>query len=353
MSQARADFAIVGSSPLALLVAGLLAATHGRSVILAGDGQAAFRLARGMDLSVAPLTRPEAWALLKGCVPETIRAIARIGGRAAWSRIDPMLVADTEAAREALSHVRHMALAFGHDVEPVAHYANQARDGILIRDAILLHRGRLEAILDGWFAQHRVRRVLKDERLTIAANGSAVLETASGDIEITQSVLADDLALIGHLPEKQWPDLLARREASTLLVAPAAPLAAPLMSHIDSGLMMLQQPDRSVTALGPGPLQGLIDQVSEAVGPGLPLRQSGQSRHESVTTGDGAAAVGRLAGTGPDVLAGLGISGAFLAPAIARWLAGVADAQENAYFAARLVNRDPAQSDVADVGGAT
>ena len=69
-------------------------------------------------------------------------------------------------------------------------------------------------------------------------------------------------------------------------------------------------------------------------------------------TADAAPAVGRLHGTGPDVLAGLGPIGAFLAPAIARWLCGVAVPAENTWLGARLVDREAVGSPVAEFGGA-
>jgi hypothetical protein len=42
---------------------------------------------------------------------------------------------------------------------------------------------------------------------------------------------------------------------------------------------------------------------------------------------------------GADVVVGLSCYGAFLVPALARWLCGTASSEEAAWFGARLVNR--------------
>ncbi len=60
MSQPTADFAVFGGTPLARLLAGLLAAKHGRRVVFVGESLSGYRLPRSIDLTVAPLTRPKA-----------------------------------------------------------------------------------------------------------------------------------------------------------------------------------------------------------------------------------------------------------------------------------------------------
>ena len=351
MSQTRADFVIVGSTPLARLVAGLLASAHGKSVIFTGESQSAYRLPRGVDLSVAAITRPETWDMLKPLVPETLKLISRIGGRSARSHVDPILFAETEPGKIALAHIRQMALAFGHAAEPIGEKAlGQGRDGIILRDAVLLHRPALEPSLDHWLEQHRVRRLGPAETLTIKSDGSAELISGDERVEIGQSVLADDMALLHHIPVAQWPSLLRRQLTSTIFTEPTRAIAAPVMLQLDSGLTLVQQPNRGITAMGPGSIDAFAARLGVLLGGERKFRQAGQSSYESIITSDAAPAVGRLGGVGTDILAGLGPTGAFFAPAIARWLAGVASPVENAWFAARLVDRNSASALVADVG---
>ena len=350
MSEAHVDFVIVGSTPVARLIAGLLASAHGKSVVFAGESQSGYRLPRGVDLSVAPITRPQTWALLKSSLPETLKLISRIAGRRAWSRVDPILFSETAAGREALAHVRHLALAFGHAAEHVPPTAiGPGRDGLLLRDAVLLHRPTLEIALDAWLDQQGVRRLGEDGALTVRHDGSAEIVAGMERLEIAQTVLADDTAIIGHVPPARWPALLVRRTASTILTEPTRQIAAPVMHRIDTGLTLVQQQaGRGIAAMGPG----AIDPFAAALGVLLDkehqFRQAGQSSYDTLVAADAAPAVGRLGGTGPDVVAGLGPSGAFLAPSIARWLCGKGTTAENTWLAARLVDRKAELSTVSE-----
>ena len=351
MTEARFDFAIVGSTPLARLVAGLLASAHGKRVLFAGDSRAHYRLTQGVDLSVAPLTRPESWSLLKAVLPETRKLITRIAGRSVWSRVDPIFFADEPAGKEALAHIRHMALAFGHGAEPVPGSAiGDGRDGLLLRDAVLLHRPMLEPALDAWLVRHKVRRLGEHETIVVHADGSG--ELVSGDVRtgIGQTVLADDAAIIRHVPMAQWPALLRRQVTSTIFTEPTRPIVAPVMQQIDNGAMLVQRPDRGITAIGPGAIGEFAATLSILLGHDGDFRQAGQSGYETLVTSDAAPAVGRVNGNGPDVLAGFGQTGAFLAPPIARWLSGTAGPLESAWLGARLVDRQISSSAVAEIG---
>lgn len=352
MSVKSADFVIVGSTPLARLVAGLLTSAHGKSVVFAGESQAGYRLPRGMDLSVAPITRPETWDLLKPLVAETLKLLPRIGARGSWSRFDPVLFAEAAASKEALAHIRHMALAFGYGAEPIGEKAlGPGREGVILRDAVVLHRPRLEAALDLWLDKLDVHRLAPAETLTVHPDGSAELFSGDQRMAISQAVLADDEALLNHIPIAQWPSLLQRQVTSTIVTEATKPLAAPVMLQLDAGLTLAQQPGHGITAIGAGHIDSCSARLGVLLGREHDFRQAGQSQYERIITSDGAPAVGRLGGTGPDVLAGLGPTGAFFAPALARWLSGVATPAENAWFGARLIDRHIAPSLVAEVTG--
>lgn len=352
MSDTHVDFAIVGSTPLARLLAGLLASSHGRSVVLVGESHAGYRLPRGVDLSMAPLTRPETWALLRTTVPETLKLVSRLGGRTAWSRVDPLLFAESALGKEALAHVRHMTLAFDHAAEPVSSRTiGDGRDGLRLRDAVLLHRPSLETGLDQWLNALGIRRLPEQDGLVLHPDGSGDHSGDNGVIHIGQTVLADDSALFRHVPAAQWPAALVRQVGSTISTEPTKAMAAPVIGQIDSGLMLVQQPGRGITAIGPGAIDLFTERVATLLGWERAFRQAGQSHYQTIVTQDGAPAVGRLSGHGPDVLAGLGPVGVFLAPAIARWLASQATPAETAWLGARLVDRDHATSMVAEIGG--
>ncbi len=73
------DFVVLGSSVLAGLIAGQLAAAHGKRVFLVREPFSPFRLQRRIDLSIAPVTRPETLTLLKRSAAELVRIAAGLG----------------------------------------------------------------------------------------------------------------------------------------------------------------------------------------------------------------------------------------------------------------------------------
>ena len=352
MSDSKADFAVVGTTPLAQLVAGLLAARHGKSVVLIGETASRHRLPQGVDLSIAPLTRPDTWSLLRSVMPETLKLVSRIGGRGAWSRVDPILLAEGAQGKQALAHVRHMAMAFGWPVETLLpNIVGSDREGFVSRHAALLHRPTLDAGLERWLRKHKVRRFPAHQTLVIAPDGSAQLTDGDARIAIGQTILADDAALISHLTARQWPSLLQRQDSSAVLTLPTSAMAGRLLLQLDHGLMLSQQDSGGILAIGPGNVDQLSAGLMALLGQDRAARHAGQVSWPSINTADGAPAVGRLNGPGPDVLAGFGPTGLFLAPAIARWLSGVSTESESQWFAARLINRSLRNSPVAEWGG--
>jgi hypothetical protein len=346
MNQGRADFVVMGSTPLARLVAGLLASTHGKRVVFAGESEARYRLPHGVELSVGPITRPETWSLLQSTVPETIKLVSRIGGAKSFSRVDSVQFAERDAGKQALAHIGQMALAFGHAAERLDPAAIGAgREGLVIRRGILLHRKVLEPSLDRWLEQHGVRRIAAGESLSIRDDGSAELTGGTEPIEIGQAVLADD-AVIARYPGVATTPLLRCQTGSTILTEPTRAIASPVTLQLDDGITLLQPPGRGTTAIGPGSTDELAARLGHILGQGF--IHAGQSSTETVVATDHAPAVGRLHGVGPDILAALGPTGAFLAPAIARWLCGMATAAENDWLGARLVNRTASPSLVAE-----
>lgn len=339
MSEAIADFAVIGSTPLARLLAGQLAGTHGRSVLYVGESQSSYRLPRGLDLSVAPITRPESWAMLRHGIDETVKLIGRIAGRGGWSHVDPLFFTGDPAAAEALAHIRHMALGFGIAAEPAAPTLPVAhRSGIVLRDALRLNRPVLEPALDQWLERQGVRR-LASGKIEISDDGSAALHAGDKSFTARQAILADHDAILAHLPQGQWPALLRRHPASSILTTPARPLPTPVMLEIQSGITLLQQPEGGIAAIGLQEMATFSGRIQTLLGRDRQVEQAGQTTFSAIATSDGAPAIGRVAGVGADVVAGMGMAGAFMAPALARWLCDAATPFEAAWFGARLVSR--------------
>lgn len=364
MSQDRVDFAIIGNDMQAQLLAGMLAAERGKSCLLIGRPHPQYRLARSVDLSTALLTRPESWMLLKKVGAEAVRIITRIGQRRSWHHVDPLYLADRPDAVAALGHVRHMAMSADVIADPAPKKAMANRTGIVLRDAVLLDPAQLQPPLDKWLTRHRVQRLAADTPLILHDNGSVTVHADGTIFGADKAVLADDEAILAHLPEALWPPLLQPRPHSSIAgELPAAlpspivhdldtglTLPAPIVHDLDTGLTLLQHRGGAITAFGPGSVEQLALNLDALLGDRAAFRQTGQSRYQRIITADGAPAVGRLAGHGPHIIAGFGPTGAFFTPALARWLAGVGTPAEDAWLQARLITRDFASQQVADIG---
>lgn len=350
MSETPADFAVIGSTPLARLIAGLLASVHGKRVVWAGDSHAAFRLPRGIDLSAGPITRPESWALLAQAVPETVKLLSRAGGKANTMRLDPIFFADSPSGQQALAFLRSSAAGLGAAIERLpAGHLGKGRDGIVLRDAIYLQRDRLEPVLDRWLDGLKVKRLpLSEAQVAIAANGSASIAIGDTVTEAARTVLADDEAIVAHLPAETLSALFERRTMTTILTEPTFAMAARVMLQIDADLSFVQGSHRGVTAIGMGDHDACVTHIGVLLGANRQLRQAGGAAHERLRSRDGAPIVGRPYGSGPELLGGLGPTGVFLAPALARWFVGAASRDELDYFAARIPDRQTAPSMVAE-----
>ncbi len=348
MTNTIADFAIIGSTPLARLLAGLLSSAHGRRVILVNQRQPSQRLPHSIDLSVAPVTRPESWALLGEGIAEVAKLLGRIAGRGALGHVDPIFFADDPRAIEALSHIRQMALGFGIAAEPTPpSLLGESRVGITIRDALAFNHALCAPHLDAWLKKSGVERPWV-EVINIADNGSAILHTEGISYQARQTILADDKAILEHLPQSQWPEILAPHAAATILTAPKRLLAAPVMVEIQSGLTLLKQDEGGVAAIGMESMAVFAARVQGLLGQPGPLEQIGQIAFRAITTRDGAPALGRVGGVGADVVAGMGQTGVFMVPALARWLCDASTSAEARWFGARLVSRTEMEAPVTE-----
>jgi hypothetical protein len=312
MEEGEVDIAVMGSTPLAGLLAGLLAERHGRKVALVGAANARYQLPRGIDVSVAPVTRPETWALLRDNRKDVLKLLARIGGKTVVRRIDPIFLAESEAGKDALGHMQVMAALSGEAVEhlPDSHILPGAA-AFRLRDAALIERPALEPALTAWLTKIGVRRDCTKAGLTVLADDEAILAQADKSMPLTATPM------------------------TVLLTEPTPPLVAPVLYCLDRSLTLAQATGGSVAALAPGQPQKVLAQAGAVLARDRIVRRAGQAAFVALGAGDGAPVVGRSGDSGPFIACGLGPAGAFLAPALARFIAGVASEKEADYFLAR------------------
>ncbi|MBI4922482.1 MAG: hypothetical protein HY834_12095 [Devosia nanyangense] len=326
------DVALFGSTPLARLVAGILARDHGRRVLLIGREASPQRLPRTIDSALPAATRPETWSLLRAGELETLRLLGSIGAAEAVSRITVAVHGDTEATAVALAHIAHLAMGFG--------MAGRSTGPVhTFRDVALLNADALSPKLAPWLASLGVTAADSDAaQLGFLKSGAAELTVSGERVAAAQIVLADDPALLDLLPEAQRPEQLIVQPMTATLTAPTRRLPAPVVRWPARGITLLRRPGDSVLALIDGDTDTETRLASALPGP-FPLARLATSRFRRVVTTDGAPLIGRLKPSKLTILAGLGDAAVFLAPAIARWLAGVSSDDEKRWFAAR----DPAR----------
>jgi hypothetical protein len=350
MAETSYEFAVFGSTPLAQLLAGLLASAHGKRVCLVGEPQSVYRLVRGIDLSVMLATRPETWALLRDTVPETLGLLKRMGGRSGVRRIDPVFVAETAEGIDALSHAGHVAAAFGHQLRRLEGDCGLAGGvGYRWRGAVLFDRPRLQPALSAWLEAAGVGRLAANQATTmLRRDGSARLETRQATFEADHAVLADDSAILAHLEGAERDRTLLVQNVTAVLTEPGQPLMSTTMVYPDRLVTLVRNRSGSISALGAGGAHEAAARIGTCLASQEQLRRAGQASFRQLATVDGAPLLGQAKGVRATVIAGLGSAGAFLAPAIARVIAKAGDGPERAYFAAREGGRGSARATVAD-----
>lgn len=333
------DHLIIGSTPLAGLVAGLLKREHGRRVCIVSEPYSSFGLQRRFDCSIDAVTRPQTLILLKRLAAETLKLINSIG-RNLTDKVDPLLVAESRAGAAALGHFQHLAQLLELPVERLAD--RTISDGYLlrVRGQHLIAHHRFAPALEGWLAAADVRRIDPDDAgITIRKDGTARIAAAGRDFEAAQVLLADDAAVLAHLPVEAWDRSVARTASTALLLQPAKPAPVPFSIWLDRGLVLRQETKGPLAATLLGDRNSAEARVAGATPRSLPLRRAGEARIEALATSDGAPLLAPARGIKVTHLVGFGLTGAFLAPAVARQLAGLATQDEAAWFGARGATR--------------
>lgn len=318
---AEFDIAIVGTSLLSGLLAGVLARDHGRKVVRIGRAISAQRLPRSLNLALPLATRPESWRMLRQAEAETRLLLGSVGVPDSFGATEVALSADQPDTAAALDHLAHLAVGYGHQV-------HRAAKGWAFRRVPTLNAEAIEKRLGEW----------------LLATGAA--RTDEGRVDAALTVLADDDAIFDVLAEAERPaPLLSQAMTSTLIVS--RPPAAPIQRFADRGVTLQARPGNTLLAIVSGETD--IDARLASVLPGpFPMKRLATTRYRRFVTTDGAPLIGKAGGH--FVIAGLGDAAPFFAPALARLIAGSAQPDEQRWFA----SHDPAadRSAIADFAAA-
>lgn len=316
---AEVDFAIVGTDLFSGLLAGLLARDHGKTVVRIGRRPSAQRLWRSLPLALPIATRPGAWTIVRRGERETRNLLSGMGLPAAISMSEAALIGHTPATAAALDHLAHVAAGYGHQVR-------RLEGGWALRNVTMLDRDAIDARLTGWLEGVGVRQI--DE-----------------PIDAGLTVLTEDAAIFEGLSEAQRPEVLVSESMTSTSIVAARPLPVRLQRFLDRGVTLLGQSGNTVLALISGERDVEARLASTLPGP-FPMKRLATTRYRRFVTRDGAPLIGRIKGTKQVVVAGLGDCAPFLAPVVARFLAGTSEGSEKSW----LLAHDPARprTNVAD-----
>jgi hypothetical protein len=342
------DVALFGASPCAMLVAGLLASEHGMAVCLVGPEWSPWLLPQRFDLGWRFATRPQAWRLLLDGATETQRLLSALG-RQLVEPIAPVLVAEQPATRAALLHMKATLAGLGRSLQQVSDRGlPPGAAAWALGDVPSLAEAAPTAIA-AWLGRRGVQRLPADTGVTFRRDGALRLEAPAGQFEAARAVLLDDAAIARLLPEGEQARLLRKVPMRALRTTQGLQLAAPLLDFPDRGVSLRQ------TAKA-GPITALVAGTRDAearLGSALvlqaPLAQVAEARFSAFETPDGAPLLTLSRAPRALVVAGLGATASFFAPALARHIAGRSLPAEATFFAAHELGRGNARQAVADV----
>lgn len=309
---AEFDFAIAGTDVFSALLAGLLARDHGKKIVRIGPVPSPQRLWRQVPLSLPLTASPVRWSIAEQASAETLSLVGAIGARDALRPVECGVVSDTVASAGALDHIAHLAAGSGHQLRRLKH-------GWAFRRVALIDRDAIDAKLAEWLRTLNV----------------ATLEGTEADAAAT--ILADDAAILDRLPETARPEILHSPAMTSTLLATRQTGEA-VQIFLDRGVTLLARPGGTSLALVSGEASVDARLASTLHGP-FPVKRLATTHYRRLVMRDGAPLIGRPKGSKAIIIAGLGANAAFMAPAIARFLAGSASAEEKACLGAHDPSR--------------
>jgi hypothetical protein len=267
-----------------------------------------------------------------------LRLLTGIAGRRAVERADLRIDAHHPEAMTAVSHMRHVAAAYG-----VAIDRQEKGNGAgvwLMRDAAYLDRLALRSALEDWLTDIAVPR-FGVPHSPIKRNREGRASFAAGDdkVEVAHLILADDEAVLAHTDSKVTASLFRTNLATSLLTEPAERLHQPITLCADDGTVARRLRNGCIACLLPVPSNDALELAGRRIGIHASVRVAGLAEFDRLTTFDGAMSVGVVPRSQVTMIAGADPFAAFLAPALARFLAGEASEAESVYFTARVPSR--------------
>ncbi len=341
MSAQSETIAVVGSTPFAWLLAGLLAADHSRAVVLLSDPPDPNRLWPRPSASIVPMARPEAWMLMHDHGADALRRITRIAPRAV-ERVKGQMSAHTADAIAAIGHMRGIMAGLGYLIEPVSSAKGQL--SVTIGDARIFNPGRLVEAFAQWLAKENVAVVNSARGLKVRKDGTANF----GATTIDKVVLADDEAIIEWLSDEEIATFGHVEPFVGIASAPMRMLERRLLFDLDNGAALCQFSGGSIQGAAID-ADGLgLERIAHCLPKGVTGRLAGQTQFRRIVPHDGAPILGATRRARTFSIAGLGGLDLMLAPVLARSIVGTGTADEAEWVASHGADLRQPRSNVAE-----
>ncbi|WP_421950873.1 hypothetical protein [Pelagibacterium sp.] len=327
MTEQAKTIAVVGASPFAWLLAGLLASDHSRAIVLLSPPPNPHALRPLPPLSLAPVTRPETWSILMAHARPALRRLSRIVP-AIGERIDMRVGARSAQAMIALSHMRHIAGGFGYPVDPIEKTAHGMRVGL--RDVRSINAAALFAAAPSWLAATNVAVLSSVEGLKIRRDGGARF----GATSIDQVILADDDAILRWLDADEIATFARIEHWAGIETAPQRLARYRAGFDLDTGTVFAQAGDGVIRAAARNDDGEALARIADCLSLDPAPRLAAQTSLTRLFSHDGAPVLGPTRRDKVFVVAGLGTLDLVLAPLIAGIVSGRASGLEAEWAAA-------------------
>ncbi len=342
MSKELFDFAVAGNSAFAALLALALARYANARICLIGQVPTPMQVNGDLALAPCPTSRPETLERAMAGVAD-VRTLLTGPGDPLLRRANATFTAPTGAGRAAAGHARHLMASFDivtASLPEASGHAGFTAEGIWMLQTRLFFAGlaaRLEAagvVVTGKATNLRI----SEDRVQFAYRD---------DVAEAKVLIVTDADTLGSLVP--LPDGVATATRMGVLTDPVAALVNRVTLDIETGGHLAGRGDGRIEALVPaGDSAGIVDWLGSFLPEGTETRIIARSKRKVLLSRDGAPLIATLPQGAARLAIGFGASGAFLAPALARYLSDQARPEEAGWFGAH--DADTGRDGVADIG---
>ena len=293
------------------------------------------------SFSLAPVTRPQTWSLLRAQTRPAVRRLTRFAP-GIGERIDMQLSGRSADAAIALGHIYRTAEGFGFPLDPPA--KSDSASVLTLRDVWSFDSSLFLPAATAWLASANVAILNSVAALKLKRDGSATF----GATAIDQVVLADDGAILDWLDEDEIAHFGRVEQWIGIETAPQRHQRRRAGIDLDSGAIFFQSGDGIVRAAAHDDDARGLERIATALPIDPPPRLAACKHFARLLTHDGAPAIGPTRRGRLFVIAGLGSLDIVLTPLLAAIISEKAIGIEAEWATAHGADRRQPRREIAE-----